>query len=76
MDIHDHIQSLRPNAKATKEFKQGYKTARHAAAAIAITGCKRIAELEAAIACADELLEMGMRELAQNELRKALEKDE
>ena len=39
-------------------------------------GRERIAELEAAIACADELLEMGMRELAQNELRKALESGE
>lgn len=33
----------------------------------------RIAKLEAAISCADELLEMGMRELAQNELRKSME---
>ena len=37
---------------------------------------ERIAELEAAIACADELLEMGMRELAQNELRKVMENDD
>ena len=37
---------------------------------------ERIAELEATINCADELLEMGMRELAQDELRKALEPGE